>query len=224
MFSEIAPVYDRMNRLISLGFDNSWRRRAVKPLSSAGRVLDLCAGSGDMSLSLLRQKDFEGKIVLCDFNREMLRLAESKLRKRGRERLSDRVMLVVADAELLPFKEGSFDGITIGFSLRNLSSLESLAGEMLHAMRTGGLAALLEAAHPENRIVAPLFYFYFYKLLPSVSRCLTTKGYAYHYLPASLRAFLSQRELVELFREAGFSSVSYSNVWGGVGAIYLLRK
>jgi demethylmenaquinone methyltransferase/2-methoxy-6-polyprenyl-1,4-benzoquinol methylase len=224
MFSEIAPVYDRMNRLISLGFDNGWRRRAVKPLSSGGIVLDLCAGSGDMSLSLLRQKKFEGKIVLCDFNREMLHLAESKLRKRGREKLSDRVMLVVADAELLPFKEGAFDGVTIGFALRNLSSLESLASEMLNAMRTGGLAALLEAAHPENRIVASLFYFYFYKLLPAVSRCLTAKGYAYRYLPASLRAFLRQRELVELFKEGGFSSVSYSNIWGGVGAIYLLRK
>lgn len=224
MFSDIAPVYDRMNRLISLGFDNRWRRRATKPLVPAERVLDLCAGSGDMSLALLEQKDFAGKVILCDFNRDMLRLAERKCAMQDGGGFADRTMLVVADAELLPFREEAFDGVTIGFALRNLSDLERLSSEIKQTMRKGGIAVFLEAAHPENRIVAALFHLYFYKLVPAVSRYLTANRYAYRYLPASLRVFHKQRVLVDLFRKAGFSSVGYSNIWGGVGAIYLLRK
>ncbi|MFQ5869526.1 MAG: ubiquinone/menaquinone biosynthesis methyltransferase [Candidatus Zixiibacteriota bacterium] len=224
MFSEIAPIYDRMNRLISLGFDNRWRRRAVKPLAKAHRVLDLCAGSGDMSIALLKQNAFAGEVVLCDFNRDMLHLAKRKCSVEDGGGFADRTVLVVADAELLPFKEGSFDGVTIGFALRNLPSLEKLSGEIIRAMKNGGLATFLEVAHPENKILEVLFHLYFYKLVPAISKYLTTQKYAYRYLPASLRVFFKQRELVELFRKAGFPSVSYSNIWGGIGAIYFLRK
>jgi demethylmenaquinone methyltransferase/2-methoxy-6-polyprenyl-1,4-benzoquinol methylase len=224
MFSEIAPIYDRMNRLISLGFDNRWRRRAVKPLAKAHRVLDLCAGSGDMAIALLEQKDFVGQIVLCDFNRDMLHLGKRKCSRQDGGRFADRTMLVVADAELLPFKEGSFDGVTIGFALRNLSNLEKLSGEIMRAMKKEGLAVFLEVAHPENKILEVLFHLYFYKLVPTISKYLTSRKYAYRYLPASLRIFLKQKELGNLFNKNGFASVSYSNIWGGVVAIYFLRK
>lgn len=224
MFSEIAPIYDRMNRLISFGFDNSWRRRAVKPLAKAHRVLDLCAGSGDMAIALLEQNDFAGDVVLCDFNRDMLHLGKRKCSRQDGAQFVDRIMLVVADAELLPFKEGSFNGVTIGFALRNLPSLEKLSSEIMRAMKKEGLAVFLEVAHPENKILEVLFHLYFYKLVPTISKYLTSKKYAYRYLPASLRIFFKQRELVELFRKAGFPSVSYSNIWGGTVAIYFLRK
>jgi demethylmenaquinone methyltransferase/2-methoxy-6-polyprenyl-1,4-benzoquinol methylase len=224
MFSEIAPIYDRMNRLLSFGFDNRWRRKATKPLVAANRVLDLCAGTGDMALALLEQNDFTGKVVLCDFNKDMLRLAERKCLRQDGGRFADRTMLVVADAELLPFKEDSLDGVSIGFALRNLCSLDKLSSELLHATKKAGLVVFLEIAHPENRIVGALFPLYFYRLVPTISKYLTTKKYAYRYLPDSLRIFLKQKELVNLFQKDGFSSASYSNIWGGIGAIYLLRK
>ncbi len=224
MFSEIAPIYDRMNRLISLGFDNSWRRRAVKPLAKAHRVLDLCAGSGDMAIALLEQNDFAGEVVLCDFNRDMLHLGKRKCSMQDGGQFVDRITLVVADAELLPFKEGSFDGVTIGFALRNLPNLEKLSSEIMRTMKKEGLAVFLEVAHPENKILEVLFHLYFYKLVPTISKYLTSKKYAYRYLPASLRIFLKQKELRNSFNKNGFASVSYSNIWGGVVAIYFLRK
>jgi len=224
MFSDIAPIYDRMNRLISLGFDNRWRRKAVSALVPAHRVLDLCAGSGDMSLALLEQNDFTGEVVLCDFNRDMLRLAKRKCSLKGRGRFADRTMLVVADAELLPFREEAFDGVTIGFSLRNLSNLEKLSTEIMGTMKKSALAVFLEIAHPENKIVAALFYLYFYKLVPAISKYLTAKEYAYSYLPDSLKDFPRQKELTSLFHRTGFPSVTSSNIWGGIWAIYLLRK
>ena len=145
MFSELAPDYDRLNRIISFNSDRLWRKKAVRGLVDCKTVLDLCAGTGDMALALFSDSRFHGVVVLSDFALPMLKLARGKLTK-----FQGRTFLVCADAEKLPFKPEVFDGAMLGFSLRNLENLNVFAGEVRRVMQTGGVGSFLEIAHPSN--------------------------------------------------------------------------
>ena len=221
MFSEITKEYDVINRAISLWSDQSFRNTAVKKICRLERVLDICAGTGDMAISLLMNKSFKGRVVLCDFNYDMLSAADRKLRNLG---VRDRAYIVIGDAESLPFKNESLDAVMMGFALRNLESIDAFGLESRRIIVERGKVILLDVAHPENRIIAPFFYFYFYKLVPVFSRFFTKSTYAYHYLPQSLRIFYKQKELISKFKELGFEKATYQNLLGGVSAIYLLER
>ncbi len=219
MFSELAPDYDRLNRIISFNSDQHWRRRAVQALLDCQTVLDLCAGTGDMALALFSDPKFRGMVVLSDFALPMLKLARRKLTK-----FQSRTLIVCADAEKLPFKPEVFDGATLGFSLRNLENLPAFAGEVRRVMKTDGTGAFLEIAHPSNGVWGKLFYIYFYQLMPKLAGVFTRHRQAYRYLPESLKIFPPQREVAALFKEEGFDDSRYENLWGGLAAIYKIRK
>ncbi|HXF48764.1 MAG TPA: ubiquinone/menaquinone biosynthesis methyltransferase [Verrucomicrobiae bacterium] len=219
MFSDLAPDYDRLNRIISFNSDRRWRRRAVGPLFDCKTVVDLCAGTGDMALALLTNPEFEGMAVLSDFALPMLKLAKKKL-----ERFQGRAFLVCADAEKLPFKAGVFDGATLGFSLRNLENLSVFAAEARRVLKTGGAGSFLEIAHPSNGVWGKLFYTYFYQLMPKMAGLFTRHRQAYRYLPESLKVFPRQSEVSALFLRESFSESRYENLWGGLAAIYKVRK
>ncbi|MCI0404620.1 MAG: ubiquinone/menaquinone biosynthesis methyltransferase [candidate division Zixibacteria bacterium] len=219
MFSELAPDYDRLNRIISFNSDGRWRRRAVGSLLDCQTVLDLCAGTGDMALALLSDSRFRGMVVLSDFALPMLKLARKKLAK-----YQSRTFIVCADAEKLPFKSGVFDGATLGFSLRNLENLPAFAGEVRRVIQTGGVGSFLEIAHPSNGLWGKLFYAYFYHLMPKMAGVFTRHRQAYRYLPESLKTFPPQTEVATLFAREGFAESRYENLWGGLAAIYKVRK
>jgi demethylmenaquinone methyltransferase/2-methoxy-6-polyprenyl-1,4-benzoquinol methylase len=219
MFSEIVGEYDPLNRLISLYMDQSFRRRAVKRVAHLDKILDLCAGTGDMALALLQDPFFRGRVFLCDFNADMLAVAAEKLKEKN---FNGRAPMVLGDVELLPFKDASMDGAILGFSLRNLEDMLAFTRECKRVVRPGGKIVLLDVAHPENPLARMVFHFYFYNFVPQISRLLTRKRYAYKYLPQSLRVFYKQKDLVEKFRQVGFSQVAYRNLLWGASAIYEL--
>ncbi len=189
----------------------------AKNLVQERLVVDLCAGTGDMSLALLENIEFQGKIVLVDFNQDMLKLAEQKINKAG---YGSRVIYEVADVENLPYPESHFDGALQGFALRNLESLDRFFAETLRVLKPGKKAFFLEIAHPQNRTFQKLFYFYFYNLLPHITTIVTGNGQAYRWLPRSLKEFPLQDSVVEIMRKAGFNNAIYENMAGGMVACY----
>ncbi len=221
MFDDIAPDYDRLNRIISFNLDFIWRKKSTEILQNCNLVLDLCAGTGDMALAVFSHPDFKGQIILCDFSWEMLKLAKEKLQKYLFE---DRIFLVCGDVEKLPFKAEIFDGVSLGFSLRNLNSQKDFYQETKRVLKPGGIASLLEIAHPENFLFSKIFYLYFYRWVPWFSRFFTGKRYAYQYLSGSLKIFPRQKEVVNFIKTFDFREVDYRNIMGGMAAVYKLVK
>lgn len=217
MFDDISDKYDLMNRVISLGLDGPWRKKTVKPHYQDKLVLDICSGTGDMAKEILSLKNFDGFIVLGDFSAEMHRLARKKITG------NNNISFIYCDAETLPFKDSVFDGIVNGFSLRNLGNLRKFGSEINRTLNAGGQASIIDMAHPPNKIIARLFYLYFYKFTPWFSRWFTVKKYAYRYLPVSLRTFLKQPEVLENLKAEGLEG-EYKNIFGGIVAIYRLYK
>ncbi len=221
MFSELAWEYDRLNRIMSFFQDQKWRARSASLLGSCNLVLDVCAGTGDMSQALCSNSRYRGKIVLCDFSLEMLKVAQAKL---VRKNLQKECFLVIADAQRLPFKEKVFCGIMSGFALRNLENLDIFISETKRVLEPNGKAIFLEIAHPENGFWARIFYFYFYKLMPLYIKLFTHKYYAFKYLATSLKNFPSQKKLTQEIFAKHFSKAEYKNFLGGVASIYKLNN
>jgi len=222
MFSQICGEYDRLNRIMSLCLDVLWRRMATSKLASSALVLDFCAGTGDMAITLLSSRSFKGKVVLCDFNRDMLKVAQAKLRRLG---LLERVRTVICDVEKLPFKSNISDGAMMGFSLRHMENLNLFFNETKRVLKKDKRAVLLDVAHPEIKVIRDIYFFYYDTILPKLSR-IFSKGHAdiYSYLPQSLKRFLKQKELLNMLSQMGFSEAAYTNVLFGTGVIYTLRK
>lgn len=219
MFSDLAPDYDRLNRIISFNSDRRWRKSAVRGLVDCSPVLDLCAGTGDMAAALLSDPKFQGIVVLADFALPMLKRSRLKLAAHAH-----RVLIVCADAEELPFKPNLFGGAMLGFSLRNLEDLSAFAGEVLRVLKPGGAGSFLEIAHPSGAAWGKLFYAYFYRVMPVVAAVFTRQRQAYRYLPESLKVFPRQKEVSALFAREGFAASGYEDLWGGLAAIYNVRK
>jgi demethylmenaquinone methyltransferase/2-methoxy-6-polyprenyl-1,4-benzoquinol methylase len=217
MFDDISGDYDLMNRVISFGLDGILRKRTVSCHAKDKLVLDICSGTGDMSVDLKKQPGFNGMIILGDFSPHMHKLARRKLNNNGN------VFYIYCDAEILPFKDGVFDGVINGYSLRNLGDLKAFGSEICRVLQPEGQVSIVDVAHPPNKIIAWLFYLYFYKLLPLVSKLFTRKKYAYRYLPVSLRIFLKQPDVLASLSNAGFKGY-YENMICGAAAIYRLKK
>jgi demethylmenaquinone methyltransferase / 2-methoxy-6-polyprenyl-1,4-benzoquinol methylase len=208
MFDRIAPVYDPMNRLMSAGLDQRWRRITVEAAVHEGdRVLDACCGTGDLAIAALSAS---GRVTGLDFSDRMLDRAARK---------SDAVEWRWGDALDLPFPDGSFDAVTVGFGVRNLEDLGRGLGEFRRVLRPGGRLAVLEITSPRGPLA--LFYrLWFDRLVPLLGRLLPG-GSAYTYLPASVRRFPGPIEFAELMRRAGFDPVAYRLFAGGIVALHV---
>ena len=224
MFSSIAPRYDLLNHLLSLNIDKSWRRKAVSLMRSSSTQpqplwLDLCCGTGDLSLEMLRQGAH--RIVSSDFSHPMLRLNLEKVRHHGGD---PQVSVVEADALALPFPANTFDAIAIAFGLRNLESPESGLAEMRRVLKPGGRLVILEFSKPTNALFDRLFQRYFFNVLPKVGAALSRHHHAYTYLPESVSQFPDQARLAAIFTACGFDSIGYRNLTGGIAAIHWGEK
>jgi demethylmenaquinone methyltransferase/2-methoxy-6-polyprenyl-1,4-benzoquinol methylase len=208
MFDRIAPVYDVMNRVMSAGLDRRWRRLTARAVVHPGdRVLDACCGTGDLALACAAEG---GRVTGLDFSAPMLERARRK---------SAAVEWVEGDVLALPFGEGSFDAVTVGFGVRNVPELERGLAELRRVLRPGGRLAILEITRPRG-VLAPFYRLWFDVLVPALGKVLPG-GAAYTYLPASVRRFPGPDGLAELMAGAGFEAVRYRRLAGGIVALHV---
>jgi demethylmenaquinone methyltransferase/2-methoxy-6-polyprenyl-1,4-benzoquinol methylase len=222
MFAEVAPRYDFLNHLLSVGTDIAWRRataRALKEILArpGSRVADVCCGTGDLSFCLGRQS--HGLVLGADFCHPMLAIARGKA---GVKR--PHVHFLEADALRLPFADASLDAVTSAFGFRNLAHYGRGIEEMRRVLKSGGRLAILEFSRVRWPIFGPIFRFYFRRILPRIGAWISGVEGPYSYLPDSVAKFPDQDMLVEMLREAGFHKVTYRNFTGGVAALHVGEK
>ncbi len=219
MFDRIAPSYDTLNHLFSLGIDHLWRRRTVRELRKFApkRVLDLATGTCDLAIAMAKGIE-DVKVMGTDISTEMVEVGRAKVARRG---LSERIELGIADAEQLPYGDGEYDAVTVGFGVRNFVHKDQSLNEMARVLRSGGVVEILELSRPTNKIFAPIFRFYFHKLMPIVGGWISGDRAAYNYLPASVDKFPAPERFVEMMREAGFDDCRTIKLTFGVAYIYI---
>jgi demethylmenaquinone methyltransferase/2-methoxy-6-polyprenyl-1,4-benzoquinol methylase len=208
MFDRIAPVYDLMNRVMTLGLDQRWRRLTAQTAVRPGdRVLDACCGTGDLALADLRAG--AERVVGLDFSEPML--------ERARRKSAD-VEWVAGDMMALPFGDAEFDAVTVGFGVRNVDDLAAGIRELRRVTRPGGRLGVLEITRPTG-LLRPFFRLWFDVLVPLAGKVLPG-GKAYTYLPASVRRFPGPEDLKAVIEHAGFGEVEYRRLGGGIVALH----
>jgi demethylmenaquinone methyltransferase / 2-methoxy-6-polyprenyl-1,4-benzoquinol methylase len=211
MFDRIAPVYDVMNRVFTMGLDGRWRRLAAASAVRPGdRVLDAACGTGDLALA---DRKAGGEVTGLDFSERMLERARRK---------SDQIEWVQGDVLALPFDDAAFDAATIGFGIRNVDDLDAGLRELARVVRPGGRLAVLEITRPRG-VLRPFFRLWFDVLIPLAGKVLPG-GAAYSYLPASVRRFPGPDDLADALRGAGFADVSYRLFAGGIVSLHVSRR
>jgi demethylmenaquinone methyltransferase/2-methoxy-6-polyprenyl-1,4-benzoquinol methylase len=217
MFSDIAHRYDLLNHLLTLNIDRSWRRRAVDRLldgrAGDGVYLDACAGTMDLAAEIAGRDGFHGYVVASDFAAPML--------EHGREKVQGLpVGTACGDALRLPHPDAAFDGVIVGFGVRNFADLQAGLDELVRVTRPGGRVVILELSVPSWRPLRELYFLYFTRVLPWIGRRLSGHRTAYSYLPASVREFPPPAELAAMMERAGLEGVGYRRLMAGIAAIH----
>lgn len=213
MFDRISPSYDRMNRVMSFGMDGRWRDAAVRAarLAPGDAALDVCCGTGDLTVELRRAVGPAGHVVGLDFSEQMLDVARAK---------SAAIEWLQGDALDLPFAGDNFAAATVGWGVRNLADRERGFREMARVVRPGGRVVCLEMSQPPSW-AAPFAHVWTDRAVPVLGRVLAGEGDAYSYLPESARAFPGAPELASIMRDAGLVTVGYRRLMMGVVAIHV---
>jgi demethylmenaquinone methyltransferase/2-methoxy-6-polyprenyl-1,4-benzoquinol methylase len=219
VFASVAPKYDVMNDLMSFGAHRLWKRfvLSLTGLRPGQHALDVAGGTGDLAAGLLRQVGKTGRVVLSDVNENML--------ERGRDRLLDagfagNVECVLADAERLPFESESFDCVTIGFGLRNVTDKAAALASMHRVLKVGGQLLVLEFSRPLAPFLKPLYDAYSFNVLPRLGQIVAGDPASYRYLAESIRMHPDQETLLGMLRDAGFAQSRYHNLTGGIVAVH----
>jgi demethylmenaquinone methyltransferase/2-methoxy-6-polyprenyl-1,4-benzoquinol methylase len=223
MFDDIAPTYDLLNHLLSLGRDYAWRRRAAGLLDdrTSLRVADLATGTGDLLIEMLRRRPNIPKAVGLDISARMLARCREKLHKRA---LDDRAELLHADASATPFHEGEFDAVTMAFGIRNTSVPRATLEEIHRILKPGGAALILEFSLPANRLVRWCHLQYLRFGVPLIGALLSGDRHAYRYLNESIESFSRTTDLSALMTQTGFRQISVVPLTFGVASIYRGEK
>jgi demethylmenaquinone methyltransferase/2-methoxy-6-polyprenyl-1,4-benzoquinol methylase len=221
MFARIAPRYDLTNRLMTGGFDERWRRRAIALLDAppSARILDLCCGTGDLVFGLLRS-DPTLDVTGIDFCEPMLERA----RARSVREAHGKAAFIEGDVMAMPFADESFDGATMGFSLRNVVAVDGALAEILRVLRPGARFVNLDVSKAPNKRFKQLFDIYFYGVVPFLGGIVGGSRDAYRYLPNSLTHHPNAPELRDRFARAGFVETGYLRLMGGTIAIHYGRR
>jgi demethylmenaquinone methyltransferase/2-methoxy-6-polyprenyl-1,4-benzoquinol methylase len=215
LFTRIARRYDLMNRLMTFGQDQVWRRLTAQQaaLRPGDLILDLGAGTGDLGLALQKVEP-SAHVISADFNPVMLAGAKGK----------GLATLVVTDALALPFIDGQFDALVSGFLVRNVSDLDRALGEMKRVLKPGGRLVILDTTRPRRNILLPFVRFYLREIIPLLGQLVSGDCEAYRYLPSSTEGFLSAEELAARLRIAGFIEVGFQCLMAGTAALHWGKK
>ncbi|MBC8135066.1 MAG: bifunctional demethylmenaquinone methyltransferase/2-methoxy-6-polyprenyl-1,4-benzoquinol methylase UbiE [Fibrella sp.] len=218
MFDAIAPTYDRLNSLLSGPLHHWWRRVAVgqAALKPGDHALDVCTGTGDLAFELLRAVGTTGQVDATDFSAPMLRLGEEKARARNRPN----ILWQIADTQDLPFPEGAFDAVTVGFGIRNVADVPLGIREMARVVKPGGRVVILEFGQPTNPVFNKLYTWYSKHVMPMIGGLVSGRKAAYEYLPESVAAFYSRAEIADMMRDASLENISVTNLTFGTVVVH----
>ena len=218
MFDAIAPRYDLLNHVLSVGLDQRWRAKAVRALALRGgeTVLDLCAGTADLAIASAGASPGAAAVVGVDFAGQMLRLGHEKLARRG---LASRVWLVQGDAMRIPLASASVDAATVAFGIRNVERPETAFADVFRVLRPGGRFAILEFGVPRVPGLRQAYLAYFRHVLPRIGSLVSGHASAYTYLPASVGSFPEPAQVMASLAATGFSQVKADSL--SLGIVYL---
>lgn len=219
VFDSVAGNYDLMNDLMSMGVHRLWKRFAVElaGVRNAQKILDLASGTGDLAARFSGLVGPDGLVVMSDINAAML--------NEGRARMADdghigNVQYSQINAEQIPFPDNTFDCITIGFGLRNVTDKQTALHAMYKALKPGGRLLVLEFSHPTSKPLQTAYDLYSFKLLPMLGKLVARDEDSYRYLAESIRMHPDQESLKEMFATAGFEDCDYHNLTGGIVAVH----
>ncbi|MEJ7911956.1 MAG: bifunctional demethylmenaquinone methyltransferase/2-methoxy-6-polyprenyl-1,4-benzoquinol methylase UbiE [Chitinophagaceae bacterium] len=222
MFDSIAPRYDFMNRLLSLGIDKGWRRKAISVLQQDApkHILDVATGTADMALMTAKQLGPQ-KITGIDISEGMLQLGRQKVARAG---LETHIELLEGDSETIKFADNSFDAVVVAFGVRNFENLEKGLQEMLRVMKPGAKLVVLEFSQPAIPGVREFYHFYMGSIAPQVAKWFRQNKKAYQYLNCSARAFPDRQNFIDVLKKVGYSDTSFKPLSLGICCIYVGRK
>ena len=224
LFASIARHYDFLNSLLSFRFDGVWRRETVRVsnITPKSKVLDVCTGTGELALAYADKIGTEGFVIASDFCFEMLVIGDEKVERRERR---GGTSFLAADTLILPFSDDTFDVVSVGFGIRNVSDLEGGICEMARVAAPGGRIVILEFTQPMNPLFRNLYYFYFTKLLPFVGNFISrSRDDAYGYLPHSVMKFPNCSALKTVMEQCGLIEVQFYRRTLGIVAIHVGKK
>jgi len=221
MFDNIAPKYDFLNHLLSLGIDKLWRKKAIRILSAypTDYLLDVATGTGDFAIAASKLKP--KKIIGFDISGQMIAIGRIKVEKLG---LQQMIEFKKGDSESMPFDEEQFDAITVAFGVRNFENLNNGLSEFYRVLKTNGIAVILEFSKPKYFPMKQLYLFYFFKILPFIGHLVSKDSSAYSYLPESVMTFPDDENFLSILKDIGFSKTFQKRLTFGIATIYVAQK
>lgn len=222
-FNTVARRYDLMNTLLSFGIHHLWKRTAVKmlELNPGDCVLDVCGGTGDLSILAGRAVELSGQVIVYDINRAMLDVGRHKLNGRKRAK---RIRFIQGDAQHLSFSDGHFDAAMVGFGIRNVPRMDQALREMYRVLKPGGKMLCLEFSKPTAPLFRILYDVYSFYIMPLLGEIIVGSRKAYTHLPESIRTFALPEELTAMMGRAGFSQVTTRKLTNGIAVIHVATK
>jgi demethylmenaquinone methyltransferase / 2-methoxy-6-polyprenyl-1,4-benzoquinol methylase len=219
-FNRIADKYDLMNTILSFGIHYHWKRTAINLLNlgAGDHVLDVCGGTGDLSILAAQKVKRNGLVTVYDINRAMMAVGREKLVKHP---IGGRIRFVQGDAETISFPDGFFDAALVSFGIRNVTHMEKAFGEMHRVLKKGGRFMCLEFSRPKNPVFRWLYDVYSFYMMPCLGRLVVGSGQPYNCLTESIRLFPLPEELSAVLENIGFSPVTYRSLTNGIAVIHL---
>jgi len=222
VFSGVAENYDLMNDLMSGGLHRLWKQDLIAAINppkgnAAFRLLDVAGGTGDVALRYANASGPHATAVICDINPQMLDVGRRKVQE---AKLDERITLVEANAETLPFEDRTFDAYTISFGIRNVTHIDRALSEAFRVLKTGGRFLCLEFSECQVPLLDKVYDFHSFEVIPRLGKLTAGAAEPYQYLVESIRKFPNQEAFAAMIRDAGFERVSYRNLTGGIAAIH----
>jgi len=221
MFNNIAPKYDFLNHFLSAGIDKRWRKKTIQLLKpfKPKQILDIATGTGDLAIEALSLNPEH--ITGTDISEEMLKIAKTKIEQK---KVDNKISLLQAASENLPFPDSYFDAVTVAFGVRNFNDLEKGLSEIFRVLKTDGVAAILEFSVPLSFPMKQLYLFYFKKMLPLIGKIVSKNNMAYTYLPETVLSFPQGKKFTKLLEKTGFAKTIFKRLSTGICTIYIAEK